>query len=152
MSEPAADRSTRSSGRGARGDSGRRCPAALQHLGVKRLALGTPYPASVSAQGKTYWQAAGFEIVGYHRLEGVTSIYAESEERASELARKADAPAAEAVLLGGTGLPTVGVLQTLEQDLGKPVVSSTQAMLWQTLHVAGVRQAVLGFGRLLAEP
>lgn len=126
--------------------------AALQHLGVKRLALGTPYPASVSAQGKTYWQAAGFEIVGYHRLEGVTSIYTESEERAYALARKADAPAAEAVLLSGTGLPTVGVLQTLEQDLGKPVVSSTQAMLWRALHVAGVRQAVHGFGRLLAEP
>jgi maleate isomerase len=124
--------------------------AALQQLGVKRLALGTPYPASVSAQGKAYWQAAGFDIVGYHRLEGVTSIYTESEERAYTLARAADTPDAEAVLLSGTGLPTVGVLQTLEQDLGKPVVSSTQAMLWQALRVAGVRQAVPGFGRLLA--
>jgi maleate cis-trans isomerase len=85
--------------------------SALQHLGVKRLALGTPYPASVSAQGKAYWQVAGFEIVGYHRLEGVTNIYAESEERAYALARKADVPAAEAVLLSGTGLPTVGMLQ-----------------------------------------
>jgi maleate cis-trans isomerase len=125
--------------------------SALQHLGVKRLALGTPYPASVSAQGKAYWQAAGFEIVGYHRLEGVTNIYAESEERAYALARKADTPAAEAVLLSGTGLPSVGVLQALEHDLGKPVVSSTQAMLWQALRVAGVRQTVLGFGRLLAD-
>jgi maleate cis-trans isomerase len=126
--------------------------AALQHLGVKRLALATPYPAGVSAQGKAYWQAAGFEIVSHHRLEGVTSIYAESEERAYALAREADTPAAEAVLLSGTGLPTVGVLQALEQELGKPVVSSTQAMLWQALRVAGVRQAVPGFGRLLAEP
>jgi maleate cis-trans isomerase len=106
----------------------------------------------VSAQGKAYWQAAGFEIVGYHRLEDVINIYAESEERAYALARKADTPAAEAVLLSGTGLPTVGVLQTLEHDLGKPVLSSTQAMLWHALRVAGVRQAVPGFGRLLAEP
>ena len=126
--------------------------AALQHRGVKRLALATPYPASVSAQGKAYWQAAGFEIAGYHRLENVTNIYAETEERAYELARKADSPAAEAVLLSGTGLPTIGVLQTLEHDLGKLVVSSTQAMLWQALRVAGVQQAVPGFGRLLAEP
>jgi maleate isomerase len=126
--------------------------SALQHLGVKRVALGTPYPASMSAQGKAYWQEAGFEIVGYHRLQGVINIYAESEERAYELARQADVPAAEAVLLSGTGLPSVGVLQRLEQDLGKPVVSSTQAMLWHALRVAGVRQAVAGFGRLLAEP
>jgi maleate cis-trans isomerase len=125
--------------------------SALQHLGVKRLALATPYPPGVSAQSRTYWEAAGFEIVGYHRLEGVTNIYAENEERAYALARKADTPAAEAVLLSGTGLPTVGVLQRLEHDLGKPVVSSTQAMLWQALRVAGVRQTVAGFGRLLTE-
>ena len=125
--------------------------AALQHRGVKRLALGTPYPPNVSAQGKAYWQAAGFEIVGYHRLENVTNIYAESEERAYELARNADGPAAEAVLISGTGLPTVGVLERLEHDLGKVVISSTQAMLWYALRVAGVRQAVRGFGRLLAE-
>ena len=125
--------------------------AALRHLGVKRLALGTPYPESISAQGKAYWQSAGFAIVGYHRLEGVTSIYTESEERAYALARRADAPDADAVLLSGTGLPTVGVIETLEHDLGKPVVSSVQAMLWQALRVAGVRQAIPGFGRLLRE-
>jgi maleate cis-trans isomerase len=125
--------------------------AALRHLGVKRLALGTPYPESISAQGKAYWEAAGFAIVGHRRLQGVTSIYTESEERAYALARQADTPDADAVLLSGTGLPTVGVLETLEQDLGKPVVSSVQALLWQALRVAGVRQVIPGFGRLLRE-
>jgi maleate cis-trans isomerase len=124
--------------------------AALQHLGVRRLALGTPYPEAISAQGKAYWQAAGFEIVGYRRLDGVTSIYAESEARAYALARHADTADAEGVLLSGTGLPTVGVLEALEQDLGKPVVSSNQASLWHALRVAGVRQPIPGFGRLLA--
>jgi maleate isomerase len=56
------------------------------------------------------------------------------------------------VLLSGTGLPTVGVLETLEHDLGKPVISSTQAMLWQALRLGGVREAVRGFGCLLAGP
>jgi maleate cis-trans isomerase len=44
------------------------------------------------------------------------------------------------------------VLERLEQELGKPVISSTQAMLWHALRVAGVPDAVHGFGRLLAEP
>src|SRR5919108_2053759 len=48
--------------------------AALQHLGVKKLALGTPYPESISAKGKAFWEAAGFDIVGYHRLSGVENI------------------------------------------------------------------------------
>lgn len=124
--------------------------AALEHLGVKRLALGTPYPESISAMGRAYWEAAGLSVVGYARLAGVTNIYDESEERAYRLARQADVPAADAVLLSGTGLPTIGVLELLERDLGKPVVSSNQALLWRALRMVGVREPLPGFGRLLA--
>jgi maleate cis-trans isomerase len=123
--------------------------AALQHLGVKKLALGTPYPESISALGRAYWEAAGLKVVGYARLAGVENIYDESEERAYRLARQADVPDADAVLLSGTGLPTVGVLEVLERDLGKPVISSNQASLWRALRMAGVREPVTGFGRLL---
>src|SRR5437764_14618242 len=42
--------------------------AALEHLGVKKLALGTPYPESISALGRAYWEAAGLQVVGYKRL------------------------------------------------------------------------------------
>jgi len=124
--------------------------AALRHLHVKKLALGTPYPEAISALGKAYWEAAGFQIVGYRRLANVENIYDESEERAYRLAREADAPGADAVLLSGTGLPTVGVLEVLERDLGKPVISSNQASLWRALDLAGVRESISGFGRLLS--
>ena len=125
---------------------------ALEHLGVKKLALGTPYPEVMSALGKAYWQAAGFKVVGYRRLEGVSNIYDESEGRAYQLAREADVADAEAVLVSGTGLPTVGMLDRLERDLGKPAISSMQASLWQALRLAGLREPVTGFGRLLREP
>src|SRR5262245_34270309 len=35
--------------------------AALLHLGVKKLALGPPYPESMRSPGKTWWAAAGLE-------------------------------------------------------------------------------------------
>jgi maleate isomerase len=124
---------------------------ALQHLGVRRLALATPYPEAISAAGRAYWIAAGFDIVGYHRLDDVVNIYEETEERAHALGRAADVPAAEALLISGTGLPTAGIVDRLEQDLGKPVVTSQAATLWQALQTVGVTEPVRGYGRLLAQ-
>jgi maleate isomerase len=37
----------------------------------------------------------------------------------------------------------------LEQDLGKPVISSACAMMWHALRAAGVGQPIAGYGRLL---
>lgn len=124
---------------------------ALVHLGVRRIALATPYPEAVSAQGRAYWEAAGFAVVSHRRLEGVVSIYDETEARAAALAREVDVPGAQAVLLSGTGLPTVGVLDGLEVELGKPVLSSNQASLWRALEAVGVREPIAGFGVLLRE-
>jgi maleate isomerase len=44
------------------------------------------------------------------------------------------------------------VIEALEQDLGKPVISSNSAMMWHALRLAGVRQPVTGYGRLLTMP
>ncbi len=70
-------------------------------------------------------------------------------EQAYRLARSVDAEDAEAVFLSGTGMPTVSVLEVLEQDLGKPVISSASAMMWHALRLANVGQPIPGYGRLL---
>ena len=125
--------------------------AALRHLGVRRLALATPYPEAISAAGRVYWQAAGLDVVAHHRLDGVVNIYEETEERADALGRSVDVPDADAVLISGTGLPTAGIVERLERDLGKPVVTSQAATMWQALRMVGIGEAVRGYGRLLAE-
>jgi maleate cis-trans isomerase len=123
---------------------------ALRHLGVRRLALATPYPDAISSAGRRYWEAAGYEIVTHHRLDGVANIYEESEARAYALGRAADARDADAVLISGTGLPTAGIVERLERDLRKPVVTSQTATLWQALRMLAVAEPVRGYGRLLA--
>ena len=88
-------------------------------------------------------------MVSHRRLENVTDIYEETAERAYELGRAVDSPNAQAVFLSGTGMPTIKILETLEQDLGKPAISANSAMMWHALRRAGVRHRVSGYGRLL---
>jgi len=80
----------------------------------------------------------------------VRNIYEETNERAYAVGRQADRPEAEAVFLSGTGMPTLGMLQTLEDDLGKPVFSAASAMMWNALRIAGVSNPRPGYGRLFA--
>jgi maleate isomerase len=122
---------------------------ALQRLEVGRLALGTPYSAETTLQGKALLEAHGLQVVNFANLQGVTNIYDETAERAYGLGRMVDREDAEAVFLSGTGMPTLAVLEVLEEDLGKPVISSASAMMWHALRLAGVGQPIPGYGRLL---
>lgn len=124
--------------------------AALAHLGVKRVALGTPYAREWTLRGKAHLEAHGIEVASWGHLEDVSNIYEETPERAYALARRVDVPEAQAVFLSGVGMPTIEVLERLERDLGKPAISSCSAMVWNALRVAGVRDEVRGFGRLFA--
>ncbi|HEY5832047.1 MAG: hypothetical protein ACAH24_20915 [Hyphomicrobiaceae bacterium] len=124
--------------------------AALGELGVKRVALGTPYSEEITLEGKAHLEEHGFDVVSHGRLENVTNIYEQTAERAYRLGREVDTPEAQAVFLSGTGMPTIKILEALEQDLGKPALSANSAMMWHALRLAGVRHPISGYGRLLA--
>jgi maleate cis-trans isomerase len=72
------------------------------------------------------------------------------EPEMTALAPAGDRAEAGAVFLSGTGMSTLPVLQALEQDLGKPVISSASAMMWLALRLAGVAAPIAGYGRLLS--
>lgn len=123
---------------------------ALRRLDVKRIAYATPYDQALTERGRAHLTAHGFDVVGMARLEGVRNIYEETAARAYAVGRQADRPEAEAVFLSGTGMPTLAIIQALEDDLGKPVVSAASAMMWSALRAAGVSVQRAGYGRLFA--
>ena len=57
---------------------------------------------------------------------------------------------ADGVFIAGTGFRCVSILEDLEADLGKPVLSANQVSLWYCLRLAGVRPRITGYGALLA--
>ena len=55
---------------------------------------------------------------------------------------------ADTVFISCTGLRTIGAIEALEADLGRPVVSAIQATFWDALCIAKVHDVQPGFGSL----
>ena len=55
---------------------------------------------------------------------------------------------ADSILLLGTGLRCVGVIDDMEATTGRPIVTANQASRWRCLRLAGVDGSAPGYGRL----
>src|ERR1043166_7801026 len=55
---------------------------ALRVLGVRRIALGTPYGEETTLKGKALLERHGFAVVSHGRLDNVRNTYEETPERA----------------------------------------------------------------------
>jgi maleate isomerase len=123
----------------------------LHTLQARRIVIATPYNEDVNECARRYYEQHGFEVLHCTGL-GITvdqAISAVPLEQVYALARSSMRAGAEAMMISCTGLRTVGAIAALEHDLGVPVVSSNQACFWHALRLAGVREAVPGFGKLL---
>jgi maleate isomerase len=123
----------------------------LRALDAERVALATPYTAEVTERAVTFLTGNGVDVVdyGYMGLEGDVDIGFTPPERTYELVRRIDRPNADAIVVSCTNLRTVAILEALEEDLGKPVISAIQASFWDGLRLAGVRERIPHYGRLL---
>ncbi len=126
---------------------------ALRHLGVSRVVLGAAYDDKVNAIAKSFLEVNGFNVLGAHGLGLVDNLVVGRLDASSayELARKIDRPDAEAIVLACTNWKTMDVLERLERELGKPVLSTTQVSVWAALRAIGRIEGVPGYGRLLRD-
>jgi maleate cis-trans isomerase len=123
---------------------------ALRQIGVSNIAFGTPYSEQNTLRCKNLLEEYGFNIVSFGNLPGVNNIYDETPERAAQLMQQVDASGADAIFVSGVGMPTIDALENSEKILGKPIISSIAATMWNSLRIAGVPSPILGYGSLLA--
>ena len=113
--------------------------AALAELGAKRIALLSPYPKWLSEAGQQYWRDAGFTLVSVAGLPAdlldTRGIYRLTTERVLEVCNTLDTKDADAVLMSGTGMPTLRAMQQL--DIGIPLLSSNLCLAWALDKAAG---------------
>lgn len=124
---------------------------ALHHMGIVRVALGAAYDDRVNGIAKGFLEASGFEVVHAKGLGLVDNLVVGRLDASSarDLAREIDRPEAQAIVLACTNWKTMDVLEELEQELGKPVISTTQVSVWAALRMIGETEAIEGYGSLL---
>ncbi|MEO8751841.1 MAG: hypothetical protein ABI624_04095 [Casimicrobiaceae bacterium] len=124
---------------------------ALQAVKAHRISVASPYPDAIDRMEHDFFTRAGFEVVGSANL-GIADSFRLAEPTREELlnlARAAWHRDADALLITCLNLRSHEVVEALETELGKPVITSTQATLWKLLRVAGVADAIEGYGQLL---
>jgi maleate isomerase len=123
---------------------------AFRQLGAQRIALIHPpwWTETAHRQGCAYWRAAGFDVRDCFRMQG-SPVLAEVAPREVFDAVVAHTPNdAQAVFIGGNGMRAVGAIAALEKQLGRPVLTANQIILWQALVMIGQTRAVTRYGRI----
>jgi maleate cis-trans isomerase len=126
--------------------------AALRELGIRRIVIGAPWGEEVNRTTAHFMEANGLEVLAHQALGHLSNLDVGllDEQTAYEMGRRIDRPDAEAVMLACGNWSTFGILERLERDLGKPVLSTNQVSLWHVLGILG-SGPLPGFGRLLRE-
>ncbi len=125
---------------------------ALRALGLRRIAVATPYVEEVDEAERRYLEVQGFEVVemrgmGIRRNAEIGRV---TPYEVYRFARSVYREGAEGLFVSCTNLRTLEVVGLLERDLGVPVVTSNQASMWASLRRLGIGGRARGPGRLFA--
>jgi len=125
----------------------------LAVLGVKRVAMATAYTAKVTDIAVAFLRANGVEVMKTEcmGLEDNLAIGRLGVETAYDLGRRVDHPGAQAVVFLCTNWQSMAIIDRLESDVGKPVLTSTQFSIWSALAKIGYTKGIEGYGKLLRE-
>lgn len=141
------------------------CRAALAAMGIKTPLVVFPpwFGADLVAAGVRYFADHGINAAAHLRYDPgrkwrdlpPSDLYAAHMHMQQEIEplyaqiRAACPDEADGVVIAGTGFRCAGIIEMLEQDLKRPVVTANQASLWHCLRRSGVHTAIDGYGALL---
>ena len=114
---------------------------AVQELGVRRVAIGATYPDDVAGLFADFLRAAGTEVVSVRGSGIITAVEVGTwgEKELLTLAREADHPDADAVLLPDTAHHTATHHPAQEHHHSKPVLTANQVTVWEALRLTDRR-------------
>ena len=117
----------------------------LRAADASRIALVSPYPAPIMTAAVRWWGAQGFEVVCQGGVDihsnDTMQIYGLQSADAWAALRQMDIGNADAVVLSGTGMPSLPLIDRASAHFGVPVISSNLALAREGLKHFGLKTA-----------
>jgi maleate cis-trans isomerase len=124
-------------------------------LDLKRIVMASPFPEDQDERLVKFLAHYGIEVVAFRGLgcPNADVIWELPPESGYELASALlhEHPNVDGVYLPCNKWRTISVIERIEQDNQKPVVTNTQAWVWEALRLMNMRKPIAGYGRLLSE-
>lgn len=127
------------------------CKAALHALGLKRVALITPYAPEVTLELQANLSTAGFQIstvASFNQSDDFTVARISTDSILTAVLKAGTDERCDGVFVSCTSLRTLDVIATAEDTLNKPVVTSNQVLAWHLLRLSGQSHYIKGCGQL----
>lgn len=127
------------------------CGAAMKELDFDKIVIAGPYIDEVNERFEEFYGETEFEVLNIEGL-GIQDLYemgATKPSRAYQIAMEADVPEADGIFIACTNFRCSDVIEEIEEDAGKPVVTANQATAWQLMQMLDIDEPVEGYGQLL---
>lgn len=126
---------------------------ALRILDAQQIIVITPYTNDINQREREFLESNEFEVLDIRGIGIVenTKIGKLEPYEAYRMAKAMFMEEADAVFISCTNFRTFEIIESLEQDLGIPVVTSNQASLWLALRELDVMEKIPWLGKLLTE-
>jgi maleate isomerase len=123
---------------------------ALKKLNIKKISIFTPYPKKLNNEVVDFFKNEKFEITSnsYFDIESDIDIGKVDPDYLYDVLINMDHKDADALFVSCTALPVLSIIDKLEKKLNKFVLSSNQALIWDTLEKIGKNNSINGFGKL----
>jgi maleate isomerase len=110
---------------------------ALQALDAHRIGLVSPYSDDLTCASITYWQSHGFEVAEFvsavTRSDTFHPIYSLDSSAALSALRTLEGKPFDAIIMLGTGMPTLRPIAETIGWRGAPTMSSNLCLAWRVV-------------------
>lgn len=126
---------------------------ALTYLKAKNVSVVTPYLEELNVLEKKFLECNGFNVINIRgfNVEKDQDIARIEAEKIISMARDVDSAESDCIFISCTNTRSIEVIEALEKELKKPVLSSNQVSLWDSLRKISFNRNIKGYGSILEQ-